>query len=148
MRIALGIEYDGTDFFGWQRLKEADGSPVTGRPEAQAYYYARGPFGSAIRHLRDAHGGLPAVALVGLGTGSMQCFSQPGENWRFYEIDPQVVAIAENPAYFTFLRDCGPAGGMVIGDGRLQIAHAPDASFDMIVLDAFFAVFFTEVGWN
>ena len=127
----------GNTKHGWQRMKQADGSPVTGRPEAQAYYYDRGPFGSAIRHLREVRGSLPAVALVGLGTGSMQCFSEPGENWRFYEIDPQVVAIAENPAYFTFLRDCGPAGGMVIGDGRLQIARAPDSSFDMIVLDAF-----------
>jgi len=31
MRIAMGIEYDGTDFSGWQRLKE--GSSVQGRLE-------------------------------------------------------------------------------------------------------------------
>jgi len=31
MRIAMGIEYDGTDFFGWQRLKE--GPSVQGRLE-------------------------------------------------------------------------------------------------------------------
>jgi tRNA pseudouridine38-40 synthase len=31
MRIAMGIEYDGTDFFGWQRLKE--GPSVQGQLE-------------------------------------------------------------------------------------------------------------------
>ncbi len=131
----------GTTKHGVQRIREEDGTPITGPAEPRAYYYAAGPFGSAIRHLRDAHAGdggrLSDVALVGLGVGSMLCFSQPGESWRFYEIDPQVVAIASDPRYFTLLRDCGPAAGMIVGDGRLKLGYVADGSLDLIVLDAF-----------
>ena len=38
MRIALGIEYDGTDFFGWQRLSH--GSSVQGAVESALSFVA------------------------------------------------------------------------------------------------------------
>ena len=48
-----------------------------------------------------------------------------------------VIGIAEDPSLFTFLRDAPGTIGVVEGDGRLEIAEAPDASYDVIVLDAF-----------
>ncbi len=41
MRIALGIEYDGTDFFGWQRLSQ--GRSVQGDVEAALSFVADHP---------------------------------------------------------------------------------------------------------
>ncbi|GAA0720826.1 tRNA pseudouridine(38-40) synthase TruA [Dokdonella soli] len=41
MRIALGIEYDGTDFFGWQRLSH--GRSVQGEVEAALSFVAAHP---------------------------------------------------------------------------------------------------------
>lgn len=41
MRIALGIEYDGTDFFGWQRLSH--GSTVQGALEQALSFVANHP---------------------------------------------------------------------------------------------------------
>jgi tRNA pseudouridine38-40 synthase len=38
LRIALGIEYDGTDFFGWQRLK--DGNSIQGTVESALSFVA------------------------------------------------------------------------------------------------------------
>ena len=35
------------------------------------------------------------------GAGTMACYSEPGENWTFFEIDPTVVRIARNPDLFT-----------------------------------------------
>lgn len=127
----------GSTLHGWQMVKDEQGMPVTGRPEPQAYYHANGPFGSAIRHLRATRGNLGKVGIVGLGTGSLLCFAAPGEAWRLYEIDPDVVRIAEDPRFFTFLKDCGPADAIILGDGRLRLAAEPDESFSMIVLDAF-----------
>ena len=40
-------------------------------------------------------------------------------------------------ALFTFLSDCPPRYRVVLGDARLSLAEAPDASFDLIVMDAF-----------
>ena len=45
----------------------------------------------------------PHVGLVGLGAGTLACYARPGEQWRLYEIDPAVVAIARHPRQFTFL---------------------------------------------
>src|SRR5487761_374903 len=67
----------------------------------------------------------------------MACYAQPQQSWTFYEIDPVVAQIARDPSLFTFLRDCTPHARIVLGDGRLTMAKAPDHSYDLIVLDAF-----------
>jgi spermidine synthase len=78
------------------------------------------------------------VAVIGLGAGTLACYARPDQQWTFYEIVPAVIQIAEDPRLFTFLPDCLPGPPHVVaGDGRLQIVHAPDASYDAIVLDAF-----------
>jgi len=47
------------------------------------------------------------------------------------------VRIASNPKWFTFLDDSKADVRIQIGDGRLEIAKAPNSSYDLIVLDAF-----------
>ncbi len=126
----------GNTKHGSQVMKDANGLRLTSNPPPQSYYYARGPFGSLIGHLRADGNRLENVAIVGLGTGSMLCHALPGENWSFYEIDPEVARIARDPQYFTFLRDCGPSR-IVMGDGRLKLQQEQQTKFDLIVLDAF-----------
>jgi hypothetical protein len=48
-----------------------------------------------------------------------------------------VVGIAKNPENFSFLHTCQPNPDIVIGDARLTMAKQPDASFDLIIVDAF-----------
>ena len=55
----------------------------------------------------------------------------------FYEIDPEIVSMAEDPRLFTYLRDSRATVSTVVGDGRLRLEEAPDAAYDLIVLDAF-----------
>ncbi len=127
----------GTTEHGTQVRRDANGLRSTAPTEPQSYYYPRGPFGSAINHLHAKNGQFEEVAIVGLGTGSMACYALPGENWSFFEIDPEVVRIARNPDYFTFMSDCAPGARIVIGDGRLKLKQEPDRKYDLIVLDAF-----------
>src|SRR5690606_26975951 len=55
-----------------------------------------------------------------------------------FEIDPAVVRLAtEEGGDFTFVPECQPNARVEIGDARLRIAEEPDASFDVIVVDAF-----------
>jgi hypothetical protein len=77
------------------------------------------------------------IGIVGLGTGSLACYSKKGERWRFYEIDSLVVSIATNSNHFTFLGSCQPKADIVVGDGRITIAREPDGSFNLILIDAF-----------
>jgi hypothetical protein len=101
-----------------------------------SYYSESGPVGDLFDAERSVD---PAwnVAVIGLGAGAIGCYAQPAQHWTFYEIDPVVVHIALDPSLFTFMRDCTPQAGVVLGDGRLTIARAPDHSYDLIVLDAF-----------
>jgi spermidine synthase len=67
----------------------------------------------------------------------MACHRKPGENWRFIEIDPEVIKIARDPKLFRFLSECGESAGIVAGDGRIALAKEPANKFDVIILDAF-----------
>jgi SAM-dependent methyltransferase len=128
--------FHGTTLHGVQRLKNEDGSLDTGKPEPLTYYYKRGPIAETIATLREQNGKLDAVAVVGLGTGSMACHARAGERWRYFEIDPVVARLARDPAKFRFLSECGGADDIVLGDARLTLPEEAGL-FDLIVLDAF-----------
>jgi hypothetical protein len=128
--------YNGTTVHGAQRLRNEDGTPVSGPPAPLTYYYVGGPIAQAIAAARDAQGGFDRVAAVGLGTGSLACHRQAGERWTFFEIDPVVVRIARDPKSFEFLSSCAPDAPIVLGDARLTLEASRDR-YDLIVLDAF-----------
>ena len=100
-----------------------------------SYYHRRGPIGRLL-------GGLPGrltgrVGVIGLGTGSIACYSERGERWTFYEIDPTVERIARDPRLFTYLRVCPGEFDVVLGDARLSLIRAADRGYGLIVVDAF-----------
>jgi hypothetical protein len=128
--------YHGTTIHGAQRLRNDDGTPLTGPPAPQTYYYPGGPFAEAIGAARAVRGSLDRVAVVGLGTGTLACHRRGGELWTFFEIDPEVIRIARDPRRFGFLSGCAPEAPVVTGDARLTLEASTDR-YDLIVLDAF-----------
>ncbi len=101
-----------------------------------SYYHRTGPMGQLFAAYGPL-GLLNRVAVIGLGTGTLAAYGEPGRSIQFYEIDPAVVRIARDPSQFTFLSDSRSALAFTTGDGRLEIAKAPDGSFGLIVVDAF-----------
>jgi hypothetical protein len=127
----------GTTIHGAEKVLNDDGSPVTGRPEPISYYYKDGGIGQAIAAARTVKGGPLRVAVIGLGSGSLTCAAQPGEDWKFFEIDQTMVDSARDPKYFTFVSKCAPNLDPVIGDARLTFAREPDGVYDLIIVDAY-----------
>ena len=74
--------------------------------------------------------------MVGLGAGGLTAYAQPGQQWTFFEIDPEVERVARNPTLFTYLRDCGSRCTVQLGDARLALGRTT-RRYDLIVLDAF-----------
>src|SRR5688500_13264226 len=105
--------------------------------EPVSYFHRDGPLGKIFEAF-SANATSPNVAIVGLGTGSMLCYSFAGQHWTLYEINPAVINIAQTPEYFTYLQKCAAASTeIVLGDARLQLQNAPDQHFGLIILDAF-----------
>jgi hypothetical protein len=125
--------YHGTTLHGAERIGgAASGAP----PEPLTYFYFGGPISETIEAVRAARGGLGRVAIVGLGAGSLACHKLGDEQWTFFEIDPDVVRIARDPRFFSFVSSCAPGIPVVLGDARLTLAASP-RRYDLIVLDAF-----------
>ncbi len=57
---------------------------------------------AVIEAVRARKGAPLRAAVVGLGTGSLACYIGAGETWRFFEIDPTVIAIARDPTLLQF----------------------------------------------
>lgn len=104
------------------------------RLEPLSYYSRRGPVGDLFSHLPQTP---RTVAVIGLGVGSIAAYGRPGDTFDFFEIDPTVARIAQDPELFTFLAECAAATRVVLGDGRLRITDQPEDRYDLIVLDAF-----------
>ena len=121
----------GTTLHGMQRV---------GSVEPLTYYHRTGPVGLAYQAMITGANDKAPVAFIGLGTGTMASYVNPGQTATFYEIDQAVIDIAENPDYFTYLKECKEKGGnyvFEIGDARLKLENAPDHKYRVIVVDAF-----------
>jgi hypothetical protein len=136
-----GSEYrvlmHGTTIHGAQKVRDADGNPLRGRPESITYYQPKSGIGQTIKAARERKGGPIRIAAVGLGTGSVACLTEPGDKLTFFEIDPSVVRISTEDRYFTFVANCAPEANIILGDARLTMADVADGQFDVIVVDAF-----------
>jgi hypothetical protein len=75
------------------------------------------------------------IGVVGLGTGTMAAFGRAGDYLRFYEINPQVQAVATS--WFHYLPKCAGDVEVAPGDARLSLENEPPQHFDLLVLDAF-----------
>jgi hypothetical protein len=127
----------GTTIHGAQKYLEDDGTPVTGRPEPISYYHKDGGIGQAITAVRERKGAPLRVAVIGVGSGSLTCAAEPGETWKFFEIDQTMVDAARDPKYFSYVQNCAPDFKPVIGDARLTFAKEPDGIYDLIIVDAY-----------
>lgn len=98
-----------------------------------AYYGAIEP---AIELLKQQQESLNAT-VIGLGAGMLACQFRKTDRLSLIEIDPQVIQIAEDPSYFTYLAFCPPEKTLINNDGRLALEKMKHASQDLLVVDAF-----------
>lgn len=144
------------NFFGLTRIKVdnynnlceiVDGATVHGgqsldpQERMQPYYYysEESPIWSILKILTHSIG-LKKHAVIGMGAGTMAAYAAPGQTMTMFEINPNVVSIATNPFYFTFIYDAVKRKAKVdikTGDGRLEITKEPDKSYSYIVVDAY-----------
>ncbi|HLK14232.1 MAG TPA: fused MFS/spermidine synthase [Fimbriimonadaceae bacterium] len=104
--------------------------------EPTTYYAKDGPLGEALLPTLDARPGAK-IGAVGLGTGTEAAYGRPGMTIDFYELNPTVKYIAENPHFFTYVRDSQAKVNVILGDARLSLNTAPNGTYDAIILDAF-----------
>jgi len=165
LAVAAGAAYDGTrfqkdvlvsarNFYGVIRVKdygvaggdfhfrrllhgvimhgEQDMTPG-GRRKPTTYYKRSSGVGVAMA-ARQARGPV-RVGVIGLGAGTLAAYGRSGDRFRFYDINPQVLAVAGSQ--FTFLADSAAAVDVVLGDARLSLEREPPQGFDLLAVDAF-----------
>src|SRR4051794_9774655 len=116
----------GTIMHGEQYLSE----PLRRKPTT--YYTETSGIAVAI-HTKQDHA--VRVGVIGLGTGTIAAYGRPGDVYRFYDIDANVIQIARSE--FTFLGDSQAKVEIALGDARLTLEREPPQGFDVLAVDAF-----------
>lgn len=120
----------GTTLHGRQFLDEEM------RLDPTAYYGRSSGVGLVLEKTVEMYGPSSSVGVVGLGVGTVACYRQPQQIYRFYEIDPEVLSFSRR-GRFSFLSNCAPESETVIGDARIALEEEPANQFDVLVVDAF-----------
>jgi len=121
--LANGVITHGTQYL----------SPALARRPTEYYGVASG-IGHAMAALRKN----PAprrIGVIGLGAGTLAAYGRAGDVMRFYDINPQVIDIAQHE--FSYLRDSAARVEVAPGDARLSLAAEAPQRFDVLVIDAF-----------
>jgi hypothetical protein len=112
--------------------------------EPTTYYMRNSGVGRAMKFLEQRS--QRRIGAVGLGIGTVAAYARPGDTFRFYEINPEVIRLATDPEtkLFTFwnlIAGRGARAEMVLGDARIslqkELAEGDPQRFDLLILDAF-----------
>jgi hypothetical protein len=160
--VMRGSLYTTRNFFGILRVKETrvgdaqepayqlvHGITIHGlqfqspelRRQPTMYYTETSGAGLAFQYFLEREAPLHA-AVLGLGTGTQAVYGRSGDRIRFYEINPDVVEIAQGAGgYFSYLADSPAEIAIVLGDARLslerELADQGSQQFDLVILDTF-----------
>ncbi len=102
------------------------------RHKPTSYYTPASGVGRLLTTLSDRP---LQVGAIGLGAGTIAAYGKAGDRYRFFEIDPAIVAAAQR--HFSFIADSPAVVELRVGDGRLLLQAEAPASFDVLVVDAF-----------
>ena len=104
------------------------------RKQPTSYYTATSGIGRLLESLHPRLAPLK-VGVIGLGTGTLATYGAKGDTYRFYDIKPDVITIAQTE--FSYLRDSAATIQLVLGDARLSLEREPKQAFDVLAIDAF-----------
>ena len=121
--LTNGTIQHGTQIFGTDAQRKM---PTT-------YYAEDSGIGLALRFC--CQGRPKNIGVIGLGAGTLAAFGAPGDQIRFYEINPAVEPIARN--VFTYIRESGARVAIDPGDARNSLAREAPQRFDVLAVDAF-----------
>jgi hypothetical protein len=102
--------------------------------QATTYYTQTSGVGRALESMHPTTRPLK-VGVIGLGTGTIATYGSKGDTYRFYDINPAVIVIANRD--FTYLRDSEATIQTALGDARLSLEREPPQAFDLLAVDAF-----------
>jgi spermidine synthase len=105
--------------------------------EPMSYYYRETPIGALYAEATAAKPTDLRAGVIGMGMGSTTCYAKPGQSWKIFEIDDDVIKASMNPNLVGFINRCAPDITIVRSDARLKMAEQPNDWFDILLVDAF-----------
>jgi hypothetical protein len=106
-----------------------------------AYYGPKSGVSLAIQHhpRRDSPNAALKIGVIGLGVGTVSTFGRAGDTIRFYEINPEVIRLADK--IFSYNADSKARIETVLGDARVrleqELTQQGSQEFDVLAIDAF-----------
>ncbi len=98
------------------------------------YYTESSGVGRALESLHPTTRPL-RIGVIGLGTGTIATYGSTGDVYRFYDINPAVIRIANSE--FSYLKDSDATIETPLGDARLNLEREAPQGFDLLAIDAF-----------
>jgi hypothetical protein len=139
----LEIEDSGKAPDGWRFLSHGTTlhgvmslNPARNR-EPMSYYWRETPLGSLYEEATAAKPTDLHAGVIGMGMGSTTCYAKPGQKWKIFEIDDDVIKASMNPNLVGFINRCAPDIEVIRGDARLKMKEQPNGWFDILLVDAF-----------
>ncbi|MEO8508915.1 MAG: fused MFS/spermidine synthase [Betaproteobacteria bacterium] len=99
-----------------------------------SYYSANSGVGRVIEAMHPRKDPIK-VGIIGLGTGTIAAYGSKGDIYRFYDINPGVIEIAQRD--FSYLKDSDATIELPLGDARLKLERETQQNFDVLAIDAF-----------